>query len=121
MSFVLVPQFFADFALSCAGIPFFLVRPRVCNTPEWPRPQPLAALCSTRAHFPPPRPLYQHSFKTPNLCVYIYLPADTLSPDEVSQLFAHFQGLIGTVGDDNVVSLWLQALAYVRVLYPDLF
>ncbi|KAJ7217824.1 hypothetical protein GGX14DRAFT_357090 [Mycena pura] len=53
--------------------------------------------------------------------VVVEPPADTLSPDEVSQLFAHFQGLIGTVGDDNVVSLWLQALAYVRVLYPDLF
>ncbi|KAJ7052700.1 hypothetical protein C8F01DRAFT_1212317 [Mycena amicta] len=53
--------------------------------------------------------------------VIVEPPANTLTAGETAALYQHFQPLIGLAGDDDVISLWLQALAYVRVLYPDLF
>ncbi|KAF7310367.1 hypothetical protein HMN09_00578700 [Mycena chlorophos] len=53
--------------------------------------------------------------------VIVEPPADTLTHDEAAALYEHFSPLIGLAGDDNIIALWTQALAYVRVLYPDLF
>ncbi|KAJ7026560.1 hypothetical protein C8F04DRAFT_966270 [Mycena alexandri] len=48
-------------------------------------------------------------------------PAGTLSNEEVDGLQAAFSGLIGSADEDDIVSLWSHALAYVRVLHPDVF
>ncbi|KAF7325542.1 hypothetical protein MKEN_00403600 [Mycena kentingensis (nom. inval.)] len=53
--------------------------------------------------------------------VVVEPPPNTLTDDEVAGLSERFQHLIGLPGDNAVIALWSQALAYVRVLCPDLF
>ena len=48
-------------------------------------------------------------------------PTGTLTGDEVGDLYNSFSDLIGRPEDENIVLLWTQALAYVRVLYPRIF
>ncbi|KAJ7053107.1 hypothetical protein C8F01DRAFT_1207074 [Mycena amicta] len=53
--------------------------------------------------------------------VIVEPPPGTLTADEAAALYERFSPLIGLSGDDDVISLWLHALAYVRILYPTLF
>lgn len=48
-------------------------------------------------------------------------PAGTLTEEEIGELAYRFSGLIGSAHEPDVISLWLQALAHVRVLYPNIF
>ncbi|KAJ7735629.1 hypothetical protein DFH07DRAFT_870733 [Mycena maculata] len=45
----------------------------------------------------------------------------TLSDEEVVGLGSTFAGLIGSADDADVISLWVNALAYVHVLRPNVF
>ncbi|KAF7289552.1 hypothetical protein MKEN_01504000 [Mycena kentingensis (nom. inval.)] len=53
--------------------------------------------------------------------VVVEPPAGTLNADEVADLLAYIEPLMGAAGDDNAVAVWTQALAYVRALYPGMF
>ncbi|KAJ7217501.1 hypothetical protein B0H12DRAFT_1032097 [Mycena haematopus] len=53
--------------------------------------------------------------------VNVQPPPGTLTQDEVDVLCESFADLIGRAEDENIVLLWTQALAYVRVLYPHVF
>ena len=48
-------------------------------------------------------------------------PVGTLTEEEVEELAYRISGLIGSAHEPDVISLWLQALAHVRVLYPNIF
>ncbi|KAJ7149387.1 hypothetical protein C8R43DRAFT_1096902 [Mycena crocata] len=45
----------------------------------------------------------------------------TLSEHELLDLNNAFSNLLGSADEDDIISLWTNALAYVRVLYPDAF
>ncbi|KAJ7254002.1 hypothetical protein B0H12DRAFT_1202352 [Mycena haematopus] len=53
--------------------------------------------------------------------VNVQPPAGTLTSDEVDDLLETFSPLLGHADDDSIVLLWTQALAHVRVLYPNVF
>ncbi|KAJ6461309.1 hypothetical protein C8R45DRAFT_842160 [Mycena sanguinolenta] len=53
--------------------------------------------------------------------VDVQSPTGTLTEDKVAKLYHSFSDLIGRAEDENIVLLWTQALAYVRVLYPNVF
>ncbi|KAJ7886954.1 hypothetical protein B0H13DRAFT_1627782 [Mycena leptocephala] len=58
----------------------------------------------------------------PNLSqVHVQPPPGTLTEEEVADLYNSFAHLIGSAEDTDIFSLWNQALAYVRVLYPNVF
>ncbi|KAJ7137390.1 hypothetical protein C8R43DRAFT_1097897 [Mycena crocata] len=53
--------------------------------------------------------------------VVVQPPAGTLSEHELLDLNNAFSNLLGSADEDDIISLWTNALAYVRVLYPDAF
>jgi hypothetical protein len=53
--------------------------------------------------------------------VHVQPPPGTLTEEEVADLYNSFAHLIGSAEDTDIFSLWNQALAYVRVLYPNVF
>ena len=53
--------------------------------------------------------------------VTVQPPMGTLTEEEVDNLYNAFSHLIGRAEDTNIILLWTQALAHVRVLYPDIF
>jgi hypothetical protein len=63
-----------------------------------------------------------HTGPPPDLSeVIVQPPVGTLSDDEASELGNAFSELIGSAEETDIVSLWVQALAYVRVLHSDVF
>ncbi|KAJ7728130.1 hypothetical protein B0H14DRAFT_2410102, partial [Mycena olivaceomarginata] len=53
--------------------------------------------------------------------VAVQPPTGTLTEEEVTELYSSFSHLFGSAEDPDIISLWTQALAHVRVLYPDVF
>ncbi|KAJ7109546.1 hypothetical protein C8R43DRAFT_904859 [Mycena crocata] len=53
--------------------------------------------------------------------VVVQPPTGTLSEHELLGLNNAFSNLLGSANEDDIISLWTNALAYVRVLYPDAF
>ncbi|KAF8182176.1 hypothetical protein K438DRAFT_1767502 [Mycena galopus ATCC 62051] len=63
-----------------------------------------------------------HTGPPPDLSqVIVQPPVGTLTEEEVTDLYNSFSHLIGSAEDGDVILLWSQALAHVRVLYPDVF
>ncbi|KAJ6448497.1 hypothetical protein C8R45DRAFT_850309, partial [Mycena sanguinolenta] len=48
-------------------------------------------------------------------------PPGTLTDAQVEHLYHSFSHLIGSAVETDIILLWTQALAHVRVLYPDVF
>ncbi|KAF8159047.1 hypothetical protein K438DRAFT_1441769, partial [Mycena galopus ATCC 62051] len=53
--------------------------------------------------------------------VIVQPPVGTLTEQEATNLYNSFLHLIGSAHDGDIILLWNQALAHVRVLYPDVF
>ncbi|KAF8178684.1 hypothetical protein K438DRAFT_1604747, partial [Mycena galopus ATCC 62051] len=53
--------------------------------------------------------------------VIVQPPVGTLTEEEATDLYNSFSHLIGSAEDGDIILLWSQALAHVRVLYPDVF
>ncbi|KAF8122633.1 hypothetical protein K438DRAFT_1913379 [Mycena galopus ATCC 62051] len=53
--------------------------------------------------------------------VIVQPPVGTLTEQEATNLYNSFSHLIGSAHDGDIILLWNQALAHVRVLYPDVF
>ncbi|KAJ7667004.1 hypothetical protein DFH06DRAFT_984389 [Mycena polygramma] len=53
--------------------------------------------------------------------VIVQPPAGTLSDNEVAELSHLFAGIIGSADEADIISLWTNALAHVRVLHSDVF
>ncbi|KAF8217573.1 hypothetical protein K438DRAFT_1557833 [Mycena galopus ATCC 62051] len=63
-----------------------------------------------------------HTGPPPDLSqVIVQPPVGTLTEQEATNLYNSFSHLIGSAHDDDIILLWNQALAHVRVLYPDVF
>ncbi|KAF8137807.1 hypothetical protein K438DRAFT_1639004 [Mycena galopus ATCC 62051] len=63
-----------------------------------------------------------HTGPPPDLSqVIVQPPVGTLTEEEATDLYNSFSHLIGSAEDDDIILLWSQALAHVRVLYPDVF
>lgn len=53
--------------------------------------------------------------------VVVQHPPGTLTDEEATHLYNSFSPLFGSADADEIVLLWAQALAYVHVLYPNVF
>ncbi|KAF8186610.1 hypothetical protein K438DRAFT_1723232 [Mycena galopus ATCC 62051] len=63
-----------------------------------------------------------HTEPPPDLSpVIVQPPVGTLTEEEATDLYNSFLHLIGSAEDGDIILLWSQALAHVRVLYPDVF
>ncbi|KAF8208323.1 hypothetical protein K438DRAFT_1755019 [Mycena galopus ATCC 62051] len=63
-----------------------------------------------------------HTGPPPDLSqVIVQPPVGTLTEEEGTDLYNSFSHLIGSAEDGDIILLWSQALAHVRVLYPDVF
>ncbi|KAF8174623.1 hypothetical protein K438DRAFT_1609363 [Mycena galopus ATCC 62051] len=63
-----------------------------------------------------------HTGPPPDLSqVIVQPPMGTLTDEEVNDLYDTFSHLIGRAEDTHIILLWTQALAHVRVLYPNIF
>ncbi|KAF8142950.1 hypothetical protein K438DRAFT_2111325, partial [Mycena galopus ATCC 62051] len=63
-----------------------------------------------------------HTGPPPDLSqVIVQPPVGTLTEEEATDLYNSFSHLIGSAEDADIILLWSQTLAHVRVLYPDVF
>ena len=53
--------------------------------------------------------------------VVVQPPLGTLTEEEMDELIHEFSDLIGSADNNDIVSLWTQALVFVCHLYPNIF